>query len=166
MPLLTDFPSLVAPFSWYQCNCPCCGLSVLDIRLHNALECLFDLSAGGFAITSLTRCPAHNQLVGGANQSLHLLGRAADIRPLDRNLYKLAAFALTVPAFEEGGFGLYPDRGIIHVDIRPRCTRWAKLGQTFTDFRKTWIATFPTQPPPDTPSRPPHSSPDPPATWR
>jgi len=166
MPIDTEFADIAAPLLWHKINCQCCGLSILDVRLHAALDQLYDLLPGNVEITSLARCARHNADVGGALDSLHLHGRAADIKPLNRDLYLLAITALSIPAFRHGGFGLYPDRGIIHVDVRPRPTRWAKVGQTFTEFSRTWTATFPNYPPPQTPPWPDPSSPAPDVTWR
>jgi len=166
MPELTNFDELAAPLPWHKINCPCCGLSLLDTRLHAALSQLYDLTLGLFALTSVTRCRPHNKTVGGVIDSLHLHGRAADLTPLDHELLKLATLALSVPAFAHGGFGLYPDRGIIHVDIRPRPSRWAKVGSTFTEFARTWTAVFPRQEIPGPPTIPAPYSSEQPATWR
>jgi hypothetical protein len=166
MPLISDFDLLAYPVPWTKANCPCCGLSCLDIRLHAALTVLDDLLPAQFAITSLTRCVMHNVSVGGARDSLHLYGRAADLAPVNITLYRLIAAALTTPAFESGGIGLYPQSGIIHVDVRPRPARWAKLAGRLTDFIPTWIWTFPDKPVPDSLFGPAHSYQEPSPPWR
>lgn len=149
MPLNSDFDLLAFPVRWIHANCPCCALSCLDIRLHAALALLDELLPSQFGITSLTRCRAQNAAVGGANESLHLLGRAADLAPRHIDLYRLLAAALATPAFENGGIGLYPERGIIHVDIRPRPARWGKVGHQTTEFCATWKSLWPDKPQPD-----------------
>ena len=166
MPLTYDFDALVYPISWPTANCPCCGLSCMDVRLHAALTTMDELLPNGFRITSLTRCHMHNVSVGGARDSLHLYGRAADLYPGYISLYRLIAAALTSPSFESGGIGLYPDSGIIHVDVRPRPARWAKLAGRLTDFIPTWIQTFPDKPVPDSLFGPGHSYPEPLPPWR
>jgi len=166
MPLTYDFDALVYPISWPTANCPCCGLSCMDVRLHAALTTMDELLPNGFRITSLTRCHMHNVSVGGARDSLHLYGRAADLYPVNISLYRLIAAALTSPSFESGGIGLYPDSGIIHVDVRPRPARWAKLAGRLTDFIPTWIQTFPDKPVPDSLFGPGHSYQEPSPPWR
>jgi len=149
MPLTYDFDSLIFPLYWPTANCPCCGLSCMDVRLHAALTTLDELLPNDFRVTSLTRCRAHNAAVGGVNDSQHLYGRAADLAPDGISLYRLISAAMTTPCFEAGGIGLYPDRGIIHVDVRPRPARWGKIGHDHTEFVATWTATFPGKPKPD-----------------
>lgn len=166
MPELTNYDQLTAPFPWPAINCRCCGLSILDLRLFSGLSQLYDLSPGSFSLTSVTRCRSHNADIGGAINSQHLSGRAADLKPTDHDLYRLALLALHVPAFAHGGFGLYPDRGIIHVDIRPVPTRWAKIGHTFVEFSRTWTAAFPSEPVPPPPTMAPPYSAEQPPTWR
>lgn len=69
-------------------------------------------------ITSGFRSPSHNAKIGGAKNSLHTTGMAADIAvgQLDKQI-PVAAFLSKIP--EVGGIGLYESKGIIHVDIRP-----------------------------------------------
>ena len=69
-------------------------------------------------ITSGFRSPSHNAKIGGAKNSLHTTGMAADIAvgQLDKQI-RVAAFLSKIP--EVGGIGLYESKGIIHVDIRP-----------------------------------------------
>lgn len=69
-------------------------------------------------VTSGFRSPSHNAKIGGAKNSLHTTGMAADIAvgQLDKQI-PVAAFLSKIP--EVGGIGLYEAKGIIHVDIRP-----------------------------------------------
>ena len=52
-----------------------------------ALDPLRELIGGPIVVTSGYRCPQLNQKVGGSDTSFHLLGQAADIRPLDMDRY-------------------------------------------------------------------------------
>ena len=77
-------------------------------------------------VTSGFRSPAHNAAIGGARNSLHTTGMAADIAVggLAEQI-KVAAFLSKLP--EVGGIGLYETKGIVHVDIRPHAgipTTW------------------------------------------
>ena len=72
-------------------------------------------------VNSGVRCAVHNAAVGGAPQSRHLYGDAADICcPGKRaeELYDLACGMLP----DSGGIGLY--NWGIHVDVRKQKTRW------------------------------------------
>lgn len=143
------YGDLFIPVPWNDINCPCCGLSALDIRLHYALLDLEDLLPSLYKVTSLCRCPRHNAEVGGTPGSLHLIGRAVDLKPVDITLYQLMAVALTVPAFERGGIGLYPSPGILHLDIRPNPARWGKIGSQPVEFLQLCRLTWPGSQSPD-----------------
>jgi len=149
MTIDTDLVELAYPLVWTEINCPCCGFGLLDVRLHAALSVLDELLPSRFTVTSLTRCRQHNAEVGGTPDSRHLYGLAVDLQPRGVSLYRLMAAALTSPCFEAGGVGLYPDRGIIHLDIRRSPARWGKVGGQFLGFDATWKATWPDKAMPD-----------------
>ncbi|ABO50766.1 Peptidase M15A [Desulforamulus reducens MI-1] len=74
-----------------------------------------------FKLASNYRCPPHNRAVGGAVNSLHLKGMAADIRVLEMTAKEITHLA------EKAGFdgiGLYPSQCFVHVDVRGYCARW------------------------------------------
>lgn len=76
-------------------------------------------------ITSGFRCPALNELVGGAENSLHLTGRAADftIDGLTPFEYKLLA-SWCVDNLEFDQMIVYPKRKFIHVSyVSPESNR-------------------------------------------
>lgn len=113
------------------CKCGCGGENKPEIltnlkALANALEVL-RLAAGKTAvhINCAYRCPAHNKAVGGEDQSLHLTGKAADIRIEGQEPGKTQAVAQLVAVL--GGVGSY--KTFTHVDIRPRTkglqARWS-----------------------------------------
>jgi uncharacterized protein YcbK (DUF882 family) len=119
-------------------------------QVATTLEPLRVLCGYPLTVVSGYRSPAHNASVGGASQSQHMLGRAADITPSDVNWQALRAHFLRHPGFEEftekmqadqerirqldlmvehhlsrelqavGGVGLYLESGWVHVDIRSR----------------------------------------------
>ena len=80
---------------------------------------------GGISILSGYRSPAHNVAVGGAPQSYHLDGLAADIHCTGvvspRQIFKLAVELrdpMDASRYLFGGVILYNDRGFVHVDVR------------------------------------------------
>lgn len=92
----------------------------------NVLEPLRAKLGKPIQITSGYRSPAHNAAIGGAKNSLHTTGMAADLSVGDiPDQIKVAAILSKIPAV--GGIGLYEVKGIVHVDIRPhvgRPTTW------------------------------------------
>jgi uncharacterized protein YcbK (DUF882 family) len=83
----------------------------------------FSLDEFDCQILSGYRSPDHNAIVGGAQRSQHMQGRAADITvegvaPSDVHSTVLRLFRAS--SLEIGGLGLYP--GWVHIDIRPRPT--------------------------------------------
>jgi hypothetical protein len=60
--------------------------------------------------------------VGGASNSQHLLGKAADLQPpagmTPSQLFLLIDWLMRTGRIDRGGLGLYPSRGFVHYDIR------------------------------------------------
>lgn len=69
-----------AHFTLREFECRCCGCVKLDARLLAMLEELRAAWGRPLLLTSGYRCPRHNAAVGGAPRSLHMAGRAADVR--------------------------------------------------------------------------------------
>ena len=89
----------------------------------DALQALRDVIGKPVVVTSGYRCPAHNKTIGGAPNSLHLSGMAADVKVEGVSSFKIAELAEMIPAFENGGIGIYKRH--THLDIRGREARWA-----------------------------------------
>jgi uncharacterized protein YcbK (DUF882 family) len=111
--------------------------------LAAVLEVLRSRAGRPLEITSGFRSPEYNSAIGGAASSLHTTGRACDIAaPAD--MLELAALASQIP--EVGGVGIYPGRGFIHLDIRPRPagavipTWWAQVGGKYVAVDKATVA--------------------------
>ena len=96
----------------------CCGHSApVHPELISALQDLRDQLNLPLSITSGFRCNRHNESVGGAVQSFHTLGMAADVScPDGMTAEDLAQTAETIPAFQQGGIGIYPSW--VHLDVR------------------------------------------------
>lgn len=96
----------------------CCGHSApVHPELISALQDLRDQLNLPLSITSGFRCNRHNESVGGATQSFHTLGMAADVTcPDGVTAEDLAQAAETIPSFQQGGIGIYPSW--VHLDVR------------------------------------------------
>jgi uncharacterized protein YcbK (DUF882 family) len=107
-----------------QCKCGC-GLNLCAPELFAALEIYRFKADRLIDVRSAYRCAVHNKAEGGAPNSQHLLGRAADIAVRGMTPRQMYALALTVPAFGFGGIGVADHQGYIHVDVRATgMARW------------------------------------------
>lgn len=113
-------------FSKSEMACHCCGQLKIESGLLDALEQLRALAVKEIIVHDAYRCPAHNQQVGGVSESEHTLGMAADVSIPGLTLQEMYELALQVPAFLNGGIGVY-DGGFVHVDIRVHQSRWARV---------------------------------------
>lgn len=106
---------LTANFSRSEFACKCgCGFDEMDLHLVADLQQLRDHFDKPVSVTSGCRCLAHNKSVGGAQNSQHLYGLAADIVVADVPPSDVADYADEV--LEMRGVGRY--RGWTHVDRR------------------------------------------------
>ena len=96
----------------------CCGHSApVQPELISALQALRNQLNLPLSITSGFRCNRHNESVGGAARSFHTLGMAADVACLEgMTAEDLAQAAEAIPAFQQGGIGIYPSW--VHLDVR------------------------------------------------
>ena len=69
---------LSANFYRDEFACPCCDFDTVDAALITFLQASRDHFDRVHTITSGARCEAHNEAVGGSENSQHLVGRAAD----------------------------------------------------------------------------------------
>ncbi len=118
---------LSAHFSRTEFECRCCGRLQLDSRLLVGLERLRELAGMPVTIHAGYRCERHNREVGGVPHSEHVRGLAADVAVPGLSLQRMYELALAVREFAEGGIGVY-DGGFLHVDVRERSARWARVG--------------------------------------
>lgn len=109
-------------FSRREFTCRCgCGASDVSPELIVVLEHVrkhFDVPV---VITSGQRCPTHNRKVGGASQSQHLYGTAADIRLAG---VAPADVATWLEANYPGRYGIGRYNNFTHIDVRPGPARW------------------------------------------
>lgn len=99
--------------SEFACKCGC-GYNTVDAQLLAILEDLRETVQSPITITSGCRCAAHNAREGGAKNSQHLYGRAADIAV--QGVSPGAVYELLNRDPRAGGVGVYTNW--VHVDTR------------------------------------------------
>lgn len=78
-------------------------------------------------ITSGYRSPSHNVKIGGAKDSFHVRGMAADIQVsgfTPKQVYDTIENLIKEGKMKEGGLGLY--KSWVHYDFRGKRIRWNK----------------------------------------
>lgn len=110
-------------FKTSEFACKHCGLYYVDPALVNALESIRRRVGKPVIINDAFRCIEHNESVGGAKNSQHLLGKAADIRIegyTGRDLYNITESSKLFNGIGRDDFHNY-----VHVDIREHgLVRW------------------------------------------
>lgn len=104
----------------FRCHCGC-GRDTVDAELLFVLQRLRSHYGQEIKITSGYRCYDHNRAVHGANDSKHLLGKAADIKVngiSQRDVYDI--LNEWYPVFY--GIGIYSSW--VHIDVRSDMARW------------------------------------------
>lgn len=114
---------LTAHFSSHEFVCRDGSSHPIDCKLLAMLEAI-RCHFGPISITSGYRSPSYNKKVGGASESYHLRGQAADIRALKADpdtVYKWAD-----EQFPISGLGIYRRNGggWVHIDCRSYRARW------------------------------------------
>lgn len=95
------------------------------LKLAGELQRFRDTVNKPIRINSGYRSPEHNAKVGGAVNSQHLFGRAADIVVkgfTPKQVYDLIEGMISAGDMLQGGLGLY--KTFVHYDIRGTKSRW------------------------------------------
>ena len=95
------------------------------IQLAKNLQVLRDALKKTITITSGYRSPEHNKKVGGAKDSQHVKGTAADIKVSGMTPKEVALVIeglIENGKMKQGGIGIYPSW--VHYDIRGIKARW------------------------------------------
>lgn len=106
-------------FSPRELACKGSGMIQIDVNALDRLQRLRTALNRPLLITSAYRSESHNRRVGGAPKSLHLTGRAFDVRMENHSPEQFVTMARKV-GFD--GIGYYPRQGFIHVDTGPERT--------------------------------------------
>ena len=121
------------------CRCRSCKGAHMPAEIHEnlrrlmaALESIRTLVGHPVVVTSGYRCPTHNRKVGGAPQSVHLSGLAADIKVKGYSgveLLNLLEAAISEQKLPDGGIGVYNAYpNLLHYDLgKPR--RWRHVAR-------------------------------------
>lgn len=119
---------LTPNFDSSEFDCPCtspdCRVTLVSLSLVEKAQRMRN-QIGPIKVNSGFRCGPHNKELGGAARSYHLLGMAADLKPLVAPVSALVECAER--EFPVGGIGKYEGR--VHVDERPFTSRWTQVGK-------------------------------------
>ena len=108
----------------FACSCGC-GFDTIDAQTLEILDAVRGHFGRPVIVTSAARCPDHNRAVGGASNSQHLYGRAADIQVQDHPPMAVADFI--EERFPHASLGRYLT--FTHVDTRADGpARWGSNG--------------------------------------
>ena len=108
-------------FSRHEFACKCgCGEAEVSPFLIEVLQRLRDILGVPITVTSGRRCAKHNAAVGGAKNSQHLLGLAADIRAegwTAKDLLRVLKILVRANALYVG-YAYVVTENVIHFDVR------------------------------------------------
>ena len=98
------------------------------LKLAANLETIRGAAGCSLHINSGYRSPEHNAAVGGAHNSQHLSGNAADIVPTGgvsvQELHDIIKALMDIGHVEAGGLKAYYKNGFVHYDRRGEYTTW------------------------------------------
>ena len=93
----------------------------IDSELVTVLQKIRTHFGKSVTITSAYRTPGKNKAVGGQTYSMHLYGKAADIKVKGIAPKTVAAYAEKLLP-KKGGIGTYSS--FVHIDVRATKARW------------------------------------------
>lgn len=109
----------------------CCSTVLIDEQLVEYLQQIRDHFGKPITVTSGYRCAKHNKNVGGATNSRHAKGQAADIGIAGVKPAEIAKYAESIGI---KGIGLYEtakDGYFVHIDTRTTKSFWYGQGQAY-----------------------------------
>lgn len=109
----------------------CCSKVQIDEQLVKYLQKIRDHFKAPVTINSAYRCPTHNKRIGGATNSYHTYGMAADIIVKGVAPAEVAKYAESIGI---KGIGLYEtakDGYFVHVDTRANKSFWYGQGSAY-----------------------------------
>lgn len=104
----------------FDCKCKSyCSTTIIDEQLVTYLQKIRDHFGKPVIINSAYRCKKHNTSVGGAGNSKHVYGQAADIKIAGITPLKIAQYAESIGI---KGIGRYTN--FVHIDTRKNKYFW------------------------------------------
>ena len=105
----------------FDCKCKnkTCSTTEIDPKLVEYLQKIRDYFGKSVTINSAYRCDKHNKSIGGASQSKHKYGQAADIKVSGVKPLKVAQYAEFIGV---KGIGQYSN--FVHIDTRTNKFFW------------------------------------------
>ena len=107
-------------FKLSEFECRCCQVVKLDSELLKRLQAMRTETGRPLRITSGYRCLDYNRQVGGASESQHMEGKAADFRIPGLPIQQQRQLAEKYFANDGIGYG----SNFTHVDTRGSRARW------------------------------------------
>lgn len=108
--------------SEFACSCGC-GFDSIDVETLEILEAVRTGFDAPVIVTSGARCEDYNRQVGGAENSQHLVGRAADIKVKGATPDEVSQYV--IHRYPHASIGLY--RTFVHIDTRTNGpARWER----------------------------------------
>jgi uncharacterized protein YcbK (DUF882 family) len=120
--VLSATSPLSTHFTVAELSCRHCRKVFVSPVLIEMLERLRSMAGTALVINSGYRCPTHNRQLGGAPESAHCLGLAADISVPERfrpNAGPFLDMAEAVAREVRGGYHYYPGEWFVHIDCQP-----------------------------------------------
>lgn len=110
-------------FKLGEFQCPCCGLNNISPEVLSKIERIRVLMGIPLRINSGTRCPKHNESIGGAKNSYHLKGEAIDVSMTGMDPDQRHKF---IHLMHQEFHGLGLGKTFVHGDIRetPTTVAW------------------------------------------
>ena len=97
--------------------CKCCGTGRVASSLVYTLDMIRRAWDGAIIVTNGYRCEKHNREVGGATMSRHMIGCAADIKPLDPALIGPFQYLLQHLTARRDGWELKLYPTFVHIGV-------------------------------------------------
>ena len=98
----------------FRCKCGKCANNPISENLVRKLQAVRLIYGAAITVVSGYRCPAHNKKVGGAANSAHTRGTAADLRrPISGPALHSLLNAIWSVGFRGHGIGA----GKLHIDV-------------------------------------------------
>lgn len=105
---------------------------LIDLELVAILQNIRDHFGAPITITSAYRNPTYNAQIGGASNSYHTKGMAADISVSGVSPNEVAKYAETIGVRGIGRYSTSYDGYFVHVDTRPSKSYWIGQSSTWT----------------------------------